>query len=657
MPYFGNATLKHLVDAVQPIPREQRTGQHLLDNLDRMQQAMPVQLPARGPARQVLARASYVQSIVWIGSCLAEALHYAHERGLVHLDIKPSNVLLAVDGQPMLLDFHLAQKPLHPDNPPPEWIGGSPHYMSPEHKAAVSAVHGGRGVPGVVDGRADIYSLGALLYSSLGGTLPFRPEVSPPLCDCNPLVSVGLSDIIQKCLAPDPAQRYLQASTLAGDLQRHLAQRPLVGVTNRSLMERCRKFRRRQPYALPLVGLIVAVTIAAGALVIFQQRSLAQQRHQVQAALQTGQELLRLGRWDEAQAILQQGLSLAQGLTDNQPLTDGLQTHLVQVERGRTAQELANLANRLRVFYGADFLPRATMQELEGRCRLFWENRRLIADRLGFVETAAGSQQGAQTDLLDLALLWCDLRVRLAPKADESNCRREILKVLDQAEELFGPSPVLVHLRQIHAEALGIEETARAAAKRMATLTPRTAWEHYALGRALLQSGDREQASVRFREALVLEPQGFWPNFYLGLCAYQQGQYPDAVAAFSVCVGSAPTNAACFYNRALTQGALGNTQKALDDYDYALRLDPTLAVAALNRGLLYYRASRYNEAAADLDRALTLGADPAAVQYNLALVFQAQGDRARALVCLRRALDHNPTHAEARRLQANLEGR
>src|SRR5262249_57054264 len=103
-----------------------------------------------------------------------------------------------------------------------------------------------------------------------------------------------------------------------------------------------------------------------------------------------------------------------------------------------------------------------------------------------------------------------------------------------------------------------------------------TAWEHYALGRALLRSGDLERAAEEVGRAVRLQPQGLWPNFYQGLCAYRQGRYADAVTAYSVCIGAAPEAAGCFYNRALAYAALPRTDDALRDYRLALRPHPTL---------------------------------------------------------------------------------
>src|SRR5262249_35856093 len=144
-------------------------------------------------------------------------------------------------------------------------------------------------------------------------------------------------------------------------------------------------------------------------------------------------------------------------------------------------RELRQLAERLRFLYGAELPLSPQARALEARCGALWARRQRILEQLG-PEAA-----GVKSDLLDLALLWSDLRLRLAPAASAAQARQEALGVLADAEELFGPSHVLYHDRAAHAAALGLTETASEADRRAAAMPPRTAWEHYALGRSFLR--------------------------------------------------------------------------------------------------------------------------------------------------------------------------
>jgi serine/threonine protein kinase/Tfp pilus assembly protein PilF len=656
MPYFGGMTLDRLLAALRVTPPGRRSGQQLLDRLDQARPAALLTLPAKGPARQLLARASYVQAVCWIGACLADALHYAHERGLVHLDLKPSNVLLAADGQPMLLDFHLAREPLPRHGPVPDWFGGTPEYMAPEQRLALAAVRERRPVPEAVDGRADLYSLGLLLYEALGGPLPgpnSNPAGLPRLDRCNPQVSVGLADLLHKCLAPAPAGRYRDAGALAADLRRHLTDLPLRGVANRSWTERWRKWRRRRPHALALYGLGATLLAVLGMAAACFMDYLGQRHGEAQAILEEGRQRLHGREYAEAARTLARGLALARGLPGGPELAQAFDEQLRLAKRAQAAQDLHALADRIRFLAAQDALSSRQLQVLEGHCRKVWDARGLLTDR-GAAGLAPDLEQQLQTDLLDLALLWLDLRLRLAPGPRADETRRAALAVLAEAEALFGPSLVLLRERQAHAAALGLTGEARSAERRAAGLAPRTAWEHYALGRSHLRAGDLESAAVELERALDLQPQGFWPNFYQGLCAYRLRHYEDAAGAFRVCVALAPGAAECFYNRALAQAALGHPDRALHDYNRALQLDPGQAAAALNRGILHYEGRRSGEALADFQRALDHGADPAAVHYNRALVHLARDDRIEALASLDRALAHDPGHAEARDLRERL---
>ena len=239
MPYLGGTTLARILAALNRVPADRRSGQSLLDVLGAAGHAQPWPQPAATPAQQFLAQSSYVQAVCWIVACLADALQYAHERGLVHMDVKPSNILVTADGQPMLLDFHLAREPIPIGEPPADVVGGTPGYMSPEQAAVMTAMAAGRAVPGPVDARSDLYSLASVLAEMLGARSIRRTARDGRNCGgFMPGVSTGLAELICKCLATDPESRYPTARAFADDLRRHMADQPLCGVSNRSICER-----------------------------------------------------------------------------------------------------------------------------------------------------------------------------------------------------------------------------------------------------------------------------------------------------------------------------------------------------------------------------------------------------------------------------------
>ncbi len=351
--------------------------------------------------------------------------------------------------------------------------------------------------------------------------------------------------------------------------------------------------------------------------------------------------------------ILKHGLIRAGALAAFESWRRMLDEELRLVLRDHKADELHQLANRIRFHDGLAPKPSEDAHALVRRGREIWEARSLFLNPIpGRDEPEV--EQRIRTDLLDVITVWADLRVRLAPATEADKARREALARLDEVAGRLGPGPALERLRRAYGKALGRPDVSATGAT--LPLEPRTAWEHCDLGRFYLRDREFDRAAEQFQQAVDLRPQDFWPNFYQGLCAYKLGHFEDALDAFRVCVALAQHPAECYFNRALAYEALGRTREALHDYTRALEHDDQLTVAALNRGILHYHAGRYSEAGADLDRAHATTSSPelrGVILYNRALIKLARNDRPAALADLEAAKSNG--HAQARDLATRLE--
>lgn len=532
--------------------------------IDRNTRDSPAPPPAEGPFRRAMEQATYEQAAAWVGACLADALHYAHARGLVHMDVKPSNVLITVDGQPMLLDFHLARGPVRAG----EWVvgrlGGTPGWMSPEQELALGSVARGGLVESAVDGRSDIFALGLVLREMLrtGVDLPGRRRPTSSGLEGVSGVSVGLADVVGRCLALDPGDRYPAAASLADDLRRHVNDLPLRGVANRSPSERWDKWRRREPGALAwgvTASALLAVGVVGLALATFAYQDRVARLH---LALDDARRDRKTGEFDQFIRTLTRGLDAAKGLPGLGDLRDALARELRAAQWARRADELRGLADRIRYRYGMRLPSADDAVTLVGHYQAVWAFREELLKTAGTDVDQAATVR-VRTDLLEVAAVLADLRLNLASPEDRESVRREVRSLLDEAEALCGPSLALDMRR-------GPGVVASKVAKGGAA---RSAFESYDLGRYLLRSGRVSEAFDEFRKALEDRPQDFWSNFYQGLCAYRLTRFDEAVSAFRACLALAPGSGTCSYNRAIAYQALGRLDRAEADYARALTLD------------------------------------------------------------------------------------
>jgi TolB-like protein/Tfp pilus assembly protein PilF len=198
---------------------------------------------------------------------VARTVHYAHEHGILHRDIKPGNILLDAKGEPHLTDFGLARL-VESESSVTQTLDvlGTPSYMAPEqavgNNAAVSSV-------------TDVYGIGAVLYQLLTGHPPFAggttyetiklledTEPRPPR-SLNPKIDRDLSTICLKCIEKDPRRRYTSALALAEDLERWLKHEP-IQARHTGVLARGKKWVQRNPTSALLAASLVALAAAAG---------------------------------------------------------------------------------------------------------------------------------------------------------------------------------------------------------------------------------------------------------------------------------------------------------------------------------------------------------------------------------------------------------
>src|SRR5580704_2494229 len=217
---------------------------------------------------------TWQQSAAIVGA-VAEALAHAHAQLTIHRDVKPANILMTADGNPVLVDFGLALDDASAGADELGVIAGTPAYMAPEQVA---------GKAHRIDGRTDIYSLGVVLYEMLSGRVPFRADKSQELMrqvrddEPQPLRQLArgippeLERICHKALSKKMQERYTTAADLAAEL-RHVIATDAPSVKSQS-------FQRRST-ELPAVSAVLDASLLTSSVTSSSRRRREAERRQV----------------------------------------------------------------------------------------------------------------------------------------------------------------------------------------------------------------------------------------------------------------------------------------------------------------------------------------------------------------------------------------
>lgn len=574
------------------------------------------------PSRRFLQGANGVQAAVWIVARLAEGLDHAHARGLLHRDVKPSNVLIAADGTPMLLDFNLSVEQAPDDEEEGlnrAMIGGTLPYMSPEHLDAFNPK--GSTKPEQVDGRSDIYAMGLILFEMIAGHHPFPeppPKLSiletirimlemrrqvPSLRAARPDVPWSLDALTAKCLDPDPDRRYAQAKDLAEDLRRYLDNLPMKHCPNPSPRERFGKWVRRHPaitsstsVALCSLALILALGLAVSTLYGLACDVAARLRLQV----------------------------FQQGFADSQFWLNTQSDRIEHIKKG--------------LLQAQKTLDDVGLSEEDRGTGVGWISRLPAEER---------EQVYEQT--VELCLLDARAGVKVAEKfgteGDQRLALERAVRLADRAQRLIPrPTSALFTERARFLDALGYSERAEQDRRQAAAIPISTSYDYLMLGVSLLADGRAIDAEVLLKEAIRRDVTSFWAWFSLGHCQFQQGRFSDAVAAFTACVVRGPKFAWAHFNLGLTLAKSGRLTDAKSAYDRAIELDPDLPEARINRGLVELELNLLANAREDLEKGIAAGRDDVGVLAALGETLARMGRNDEADLFFRKTLNKNPNN-------------
>ncbi len=641
----------------------------------------------------------------------ARALHAAHEVGIIHRDVKPGNVMVTVDGDPVILDFGLARE-VESDSPTLTKTGdffGTPAYMSPEQIVA----HRIR-----LDRRTDVWSLGVTMYEAVTLRRPFDAPTREGLYQAivgkepvdarrfNRSCPRDLQIVLATALSKDRDRRYQTAADLADDLRRVLESRPIrarpVGPLGRAL-----RWARREPVKAALLGvLLVALpTIAALTAVHLKNRRQVEVARVAELA-EAKDELLARASFEVAEGSPERALTLFEEVLSMEGGSPEAAAGVVMahLRSGRAGEALA------RVDASGDVLGRGTAWHSLRSDALFRLGRkeeaaaelagapepRNLLDHLLLAQRALNSGEAGETAGFRRAVHHATQAILLSPHprvnlydlrihaAGHVRDRGVLLETMDAAAALFPASrsiairaawalsqlrdpKLAARNRALFEQALRdnphdemlltnfagfLTEQGHVAegvdyARKAVEAGPRATAAWANLGASLVMFGKTEEGAEALRKSLQIDPRNTFALNNLATTLHSQQKYEEALAIFKKVIEIDPNMPMSHRNLGIVLCSMGRTEEALPEFRRAAELDPSTTAFMLDQARALSEVGDVSAAVGVLREAVRVDPKSASAHYQLGNALHVRGQVDEAVEELKIATTCDKTHAKA----------
>ncbi|HEX4696865.1 MAG TPA: protein kinase, partial [Candidatus Udaeobacter sp.] len=560
-----------------------------------------------GQLDEVVRRAPMsIRQAVELIAKVARTVHYAHEHGILHRDIKPGNILLDAKGEPHLTDFGLARLVESESTVTRTMeVLGTPSYMAPEqavgNNAAISSV-------------TDVYGLGAVLYQLLTGQPPFAGgttyETIKLLLDTeprqprllNPKIDRDLSTICLKCLEKDPKRRYSSALALAEDLGRWLKHEP-IQARHTGIFARGKKWVRRNPTSALLAACLITLASAAGWIVwktelirqplatgiaVLPFENLSEQREDAAAFVDGVQDdvLTKLARIADLKVISRTSVMEYRDKRNIRQIGDELRvSHVLEGSVRRTGTHLRLNAQLIETRTDTHVWAEQYDRDLNDLFAIQSEIAQKVAQRLNAKVTSAEKLAIEGKPTTDLVAFELYSRANDIWGISGWATKEDVLQVIDLLNQAVARDPSFFKAYCLLAAAhdylcfFGFDHTpARLAA-----------------------------AEAAVREAFRIRPNageahlaraGHLYNVYL--------DYDGALAELEIARRSLPNDSRIFFRMGLIQRRQGRWEESMRNFERAIEIDPRNLNTLRNIADSYGNARRYAERKSKFDRMLTI---------------------------------------------------